>query len=196
MLESLRAADGIEKAEELFDKYREWEVIDGYNRHLPRYNFTYNDVLHCPLLKMGHGFVLAMLLEGVIKVDEGGNVTYADGFMDYPHKSHSPDLRKLTDEQKLDWAASCAGVTVEELRTLSDADRKLLKRAYSREACKARGIARAAWERLLLAEKLRVARLEEQTHEPMSVAKEPDLSAKAASGAIHCEWALSDMRNA
>lgn len=85
LLESLRAADGIEKAEELFDKYREWEVIDGYNRHLPRYNFTYNDVLHCPLLKMGHGFVLAMLLEGVIKVDEGGNVTYADGFMDYPH---------------------------------------------------------------------------------------------------------------
>ena len=53
--------------------------FDGYNRHLPRYNFTYNDVLHCPILKMGHGFVLAMLLEGVIKVDENGNVTYADG---------------------------------------------------------------------------------------------------------------------
>lgn len=32
LLESLRAADGIEKAEELFDKYREWEVIDGQQR--------------------------------------------------------------------------------------------------------------------------------------------------------------------
>ena len=136
--------------------------FDGYNRHLPRYNFTYNDVLHCPLLKMGHGFVLAMLLEGVVKVDEKGHVTYAEGLMDDPHKFYSPDLRKLTDEQKLTRAASCAGITVDELRTLSDADRKLLKRAYSREACRARGIARAAWERLPLAEKLRVARLEEQ----------------------------------
>jgi len=32
LLESLRAADGIEKAEELFDDYREWEVIDGQQR--------------------------------------------------------------------------------------------------------------------------------------------------------------------
>ena len=85
---------------------------------------------------------------------------------------YSPDLRKLTDEQKLDRAASRAGVTVEELQTLSDADCKMLKRAYSREVCKSRGIARAAWERLPLAEKLRVVRLEEQTHEPVSVLKE------------------------
>lgn len=166
--------------------------FDGYNRHLPRYNFTYNDVLHCPLLKMGHGFVLAMLLEGVIKVDEGGNVTYAEGLMDDPHKSYSPDLRKLTDEQKLDRAASCAGVTVDELRTLSEVDRKLLKRAYSREACKARGIARAAWERLPLAEKLRVARLEGQTHGPVSVAKESGRSEKVASGAIQAEVELKE----
>ena len=146
--------------------------FDGYNIHHPKYGFTYNDAIHCPLLKMGHGFVLAMLLEGVIKVDEGGNVIYADGLMDDPHKVYSTDLRKLTDEQKLDRAASCAGVTVEELQTLSDDDRKMLKRAYSREACKARGIARAAWARLPLAEKLRVARLEEQTHEPVTVMKE------------------------
>jgi len=146
--------------------------FDGYNIHHSKYNFTYNDAIHCPILKMGHGFVLAMLLEGVIKVDENGNVTYADGLMDDPHKDYSPDLRKLTDEQKLDRAASCAGVTVEELQTLSESDRKMLKRAYSREACKARGIARAAWVRLPLSEKLRVARLEEQTHEPVSVMKE------------------------
>ena len=153
--------------------------FDGYNIHHPKYGFTYNDAIHCPLLKMGHGFVLAMLLEGVIKVDEGGNVIYADGLMDDPHKVYSPDLRKLTDEQKLDRAASCAGVTAEELQTLSEADRKMLKRAYSREACKARGIARAAWARLPLDEKLRVARLEEQTHEPVSVMKEPASSEKA-----------------
>ena len=154
--------------------------FDGYNRHLPRYNFSYNDVLHCPILKMGHGFVLAMLLEGVVKVDGNGNVVYADGLMDDPHKVYSPDLRKLTDEQKLDRAASCAGVTVDELQTLSETDRKMLKRAYSREACKARGIARAAWARLPLAEKLRVARLEEQTHEPVSAMKETAVSEKVA----------------
>ena len=146
--------------------------FDGYNIHHPKYGFTYNDAIHCPLLKMGHGFVLAMLLEGVIKVDEGGNVIYADGLMDDPHKVYSTDLRKLTDEQKLDRAASCAGVTADEFQTLSDADRKMLKRAYSREACKARGIARAAWARLPLAEKLRVAQLEEQRHEPVAVMKE------------------------
>lgn len=146
--------------------------FDGYNIHHPKYGFTYNDAIHCPLLKMGHGFVLAMLLEGVIKIDEGGNVIYADGLMDDPHKVYSTDLRKLTDEQKLDRAASCAGVTANEFRALPDADRKMLKRAYSREACKARGIARAAWARLPLAEKLRVAQLEEQRHEPVSVLKE------------------------
>ena len=150
--------------------------FDGYNIHHPEYNFTYNDAIHCPLLKMGHGFVLAMLLEGVIKVDEGGNVIYADGLMDDPHKLYSPDLRKLTDEQKLVRAASCAGVTVEELQALSEADRKMLKRAYSRAACKARGITRAAWERLPLAEKLRVAQLEEQTHKPVSTVKESVVS--------------------
>ena len=158
--------------------------FDGYNIHHPKYNFTYNDAIHCPLLKMGHGFVLAMLLEGVIKVDEDGNVIYADGLMDDPHKLYSPDLRKLTDEQKLDRAAACAGVTVDELRTLSEADRKMLKRAYSREACKARGIARAAWERLPLTEKLRVARLEEQTHGPVSAVKESVVSEENSSDVV------------
>lgn len=140
--------------------------FDGYNIHHPKYNFTYRDAIHCPLLKMGHGFVLAMLLEGLIRVEDG-EVKYADGLMDDPHRIYSPDLRNLTDEQKLERAASCAGVTVDELLTLSEADRKMLKRAHSREACKARGIARAAWARLPLSEKLRVARLEEQAHEPV-----------------------------
>ena len=36
--------------------------FDGYNIHHLKYNFTYNDAIHCPLLRMGHGFVLAMLL--------------------------------------------------------------------------------------------------------------------------------------
>lgn len=154
--------------------------FDGYNPHHPRYNFTYNDVIHCPLLKMGHGFVLAMLLEGLIKVDDAGNVTYADGLLDDPHKYYSPDLRKLTDEQKLERAASCAAVTVEEYQSLFDSDRKLLKRAYSREACKARGIARAAWERLPLEEKLRVARLEDRTLSPVVVDPEKAVPARDA----------------
>ena len=157
--------------------------FDGYNIHHPKYNFTYNDAIHCNRLPMGHGFVLAMLLEGLIRV-ENGEVKYADGLMDDPQKSYSRDLRKLSDEQKLDRAASCAGVTVDELRTLSDVDRKMLKRAHSREACKARGIARAAWKRLPLAEKLRVARLEEQTHEPMRAVKEPVVSEKFAQGLV------------
>ena len=46
--------------------------FDGYNPWHPHYGFTsYNDVIHCPLLKMGHSFVLAMLLDGVIRVEDG-----------------------------------------------------------------------------------------------------------------------------
>ena len=59
--------------------------FDGYNPYHPHYGFgsddavrTYNDVIHCPLLKMGHGFVLAMLLEGLIRVEDG-EVKYAAG---------------------------------------------------------------------------------------------------------------------
>ena len=134
--------------------------FDGYNPHLPRYNFTYNDVIHCPLLKMGHGFVLAMLLEGVIRVDGRGEISYAPGLMDPPSKVYSSDLRKLTDEQKLARNAATACVTEEEWRQLSDADRRLLKKAATRERCQARGISRAAWKRLPAAEKLVRARLE------------------------------------
>ena len=134
--------------------------FDGYNRHLPRYNFTYNDVIHCPLLKMGHGFVLSMLLEGAIKVDESGNVTYAPGLFDPPQRTYGRELRQLSDDQKKTRGAATAGVTVEEWDALSVAERKLLKAAAGRERCKARGIARAAWKRLPLAEKLRVARAE------------------------------------
>ncbi|MBR4172088.1 MAG: hypothetical protein IKR48_10590, partial [Kiritimatiellae bacterium] len=63
----------------------------GYNIHHPRYNFTYNDAIHCKWLKMGHGFVLAMLLEGLIRV-ENGEVKYADGLMEPTNREYSPDL--------------------------------------------------------------------------------------------------------
>ena len=128
--------------------------FDGYNHRLPRYDFTYNDVLHCPVLKMGHGFVLAMLLEGLVKVDEEGAVTYADGLMDDPHKSYGADLRKLTDEQKLQRNASALGVTAEEYEALDGETRKWLRAAAKKEAVSARGFTKAAWKRLPLKGKL------------------------------------------
>lgn len=113
--------------------------FDGYNPHLPRYNFTYNDVIHCPLLKMGHGFVLAMLLEGVVKVDEEGKVTYEEGLMVDPHKTYSRDLRKLTEGQKLARNAATACVTIEEWRMLSDKERRELRAVAKRERLAAMG---------------------------------------------------------
>lgn len=126
--------------------------FDGYNPHHPKYNFTYNDVVHCSLLKMGHGFVLAMLIEGLIKVEDG-EVKYAEGLMDPPKKVYSPDLRKLTDEEKLIRGAKAGGVTLEEWTALSAADRTLLRKAAKKENVYARGFTKAAWMRLPLAEK-------------------------------------------
>jgi len=119
--------------------------FDGYNIHHPRYNFTYNDAIHCNWLKMGHCFVLAMLLEGLINVDEKGVVTYADGLMDDPHRSYSKDLRKLTEEQKLERGAATAGVTLEEWAALSSADRTLLRIAAQKKNAYARGFTKAGW---------------------------------------------------
>ena len=132
--------------------------FDGYNIHHPRYNFTYNDAIHCNLLKMGHGFVLAMLLEGLINVDEKGVVTYADGLMDDPHRSYSKDLRKLTEEQKLERGAATAGVTLEEWAMLSPADRTLLRIAAQKKNAYARGFTKAGWKRLPMAEKFAILR--------------------------------------
>lgn len=129
--------------------------FDGYNPHHPKYNFTYNDVVHCPLLKMGHGFVLAMLLEGLIKVEDG-EVKYAEGLMDSPKKVYSPDLRKLTDEEKLIRGAKAGGVTLEEWSALSASDRTLLRKAAKKENVYARGFTKAAWMRLPMAEKFAI----------------------------------------
>ena len=130
--------------------------FDGYNIHHPRYNFTYNDAIHCNWLKMGHCFVLAMLLEGLINVDEKGVVTYADGLMDDPHRSYSKDLRKLTEEQKLERGAKAAGVTLEEWMALSPEDRTLLRIAAQKKNAYARGFTKAAWKRLPMAEKFAI----------------------------------------
>lgn len=132
--------------------------FDGYNIHHPRYNFTYNDAIHCNWLKMGHCFVLAMLLEGLINVDEKGVVTYADGLMDDPHRSYSKDLRKLTEEQKLERGAATAGVTLEEWAALSSADRTLLRIAAQKKNAYARGFTKAGWKRLPMAEKFAILR--------------------------------------
>lgn len=130
--------------------------FDGYNLHHPHYGLTYNDVVHCPLLKMGHGFVLAMLLEGLIHVDDNGEVEYVAGLMDDPHREYSPDLRKLTEEQKLERGAKAAGVTVEEWEVLSASDRTLLRVASRKENIYARGFSKAAWKRLPMVEKFAI----------------------------------------
>ena len=131
--------------------------FDGYNIHHPKYNFTYNDAIHCPLLKMGHGFVLAMLLEGLIRVEDG-EVRYADGLMEPTNRVYSPDLRKLTEEEKLIRGARAAGVTLEEWTALSPTDRTLLRKAAKKENAYARGFTRAAWMRLPMAEKFAILR--------------------------------------
>ena len=132
--------------------------FDGYNIHHHRYNFTYNDAIHCKWLKMGHCFVLAMLLEGLINVDEKGVVTYADGLMDDPHRTYSKDLLQLTEEQKLERGAATAGVTLEECAALSSADRTLLRAAAKKKNAYSRGFTKAAWKRLPMAEKFAILR--------------------------------------
>ena len=132
--------------------------FDGYNPWHPHYGFTsYNDVIHCPLLKMGHGFVLAMLLDGVIRVEDG-EVKYADGLMEPTARVYSSDLRKLTEEQKLERGAKAAGVTLEEWTALSPEDRTLLRTAAKKENVYARGFTKAAWKRLPMVEKFAVIR--------------------------------------
>ena len=131
--------------------------FDGYNIHHPKYNFTYRDAIHCPLLKMGHGFVLAMLLEGLIRVEDG-EVKYADGLMEPTNREYSPDLRNLTEEEKLIRGARAGGVTLEEWTALSPADRTLLRNAAKKENAYARGFTKAAWMRLPMAEKFAILR--------------------------------------
>ena len=131
--------------------------FDGYNIHHPKYNFTYRDVIHCGLLKMGHGFILAMLLEGLIRVEDG-DVKYTDGLMEPTRREYSPDLRKLTEDQKLERGAKAAGVTLEEWTALSQSDRTLLRKAAKKENVYARGFTKAAWKRLSMAEKFAVLR--------------------------------------
>lgn len=132
--------------------------FDGYNLHHPHYGLTYNDVVHCPILKMGHGFVLAMLLEGLVRVDDKGEVSYTVGLMDDPHRAYSPDLRKLTEEQKLERGAKAAGVTIEEWAGLSASERTLLRVAARKENVYTRGFSRAAWRRLSITEKFAILR--------------------------------------
>ena len=128
--------------------------FDGYNIHHPRYNFTYNDAIHCPILKMGHGFVLAMLLEGLIRV-ENGEVKYADGLMDDPKRYYSPDLRKLTEEEKLLRYIKRIGVTMDEYDELAPWQRTLLY-SVDKTNLEKLGYKKAAWKRLPAQERLKI----------------------------------------
>lgn len=129
--------------------------FDGYNMHHPKYGFSWNDVVNCPPLKMGHGFVLAMLLEGVITV-ENGEVKIPDEILAPTARREWPsDLRALTDEVKEERNAKACGVTVDEFRTLDEGTKKWLRRAAKKEVVYSRGFTKAGWKRLPLAEKLR-----------------------------------------
>ena len=128
--------------------------FDGYNIHHPHYNFTYTDAIHCPILKMGHGFVLAMMLEGLITVEDG-EVKYAEGLMTPPHREWPRELRALSADAKRVRNASTLGVTPEEYDTLDETARKWLRKAATKEEVKQRGFSKAAWKRLPLVEKLK-----------------------------------------
>lgn len=57
--------------------------FDGYNNFKTRPKMTWADVLHCDKRKMGHAFVLAMLLERLVSV-ENGNVVLSDALSSKP----------------------------------------------------------------------------------------------------------------
>ena len=142
----------------------EWKNLllvdfDGYNIHHPKYGFTYNDAIHCWRLPMGHGFVLAMLLEGLIRVEDG-EVKYADGLMEDTGRVYSRDVRRLTEEERLIRGAKAAGVSLEEWRALSPDDRTLLRTAAMKKNAYARGFTKAGWKRLPMAEKFAILRAE------------------------------------
>lgn len=128
--------------------------FDGYNIHHQKYNFTYNDAIHCPLLKMGHGFVLAMMLEGLITV-EGGEVHYAEGLMTPPNRTWPADLRKVPPELLRLRNANRLGVTPEEFDALDAETRTWLYHASEKKTVYARGFTKAGWKRLPLEEKLK-----------------------------------------
>ena len=85
-------------------------------------------------------------------------VKYADGLMEPTNREYSPDLRKLTEEEKLIRGAKAAGVTLEEWTALSPAHRTLLRTAAKKETVYARGFTKAAWKRLPMAEKFAILR--------------------------------------
>ena len=96
-----------------------------------------------------------MLLEGLITVDEDGEVRYAEGLMTPPNRTWSSDLRKLSDEVKLARNATALGVTPEEFQTLDTATRKWLRAAAKKATVYARGFTKVGWKRLSLVEKLK-----------------------------------------
>ena len=140
---------------ELRDSGKNLMLIDfeGYNIHHPHYNFTYTDAIHCPILKMGHGFVLAMMLEGLITVEDG-EVKYAEGLMTPPHREWPRELRALSADAKRARNASALGVTPEVYDTLDETTRKWLRKAATKAEVGKCGIKRTAWKRLPLEEKL------------------------------------------
>ena len=73
---------------------------------------------------------------------------------------YSSDLRKLTEEQKLERGAKTVGVTLEEWTALSPPDSTLLRVAAQKKNVYARGYTVAGWRRLPMAEKFAALKVE------------------------------------
>lgn len=68
--------------------------FDGYNNFKTRPKMTWFDVLHSEKRKMGHAFVIAMLLEGLVKVD-GDKVEISDSLLTPPQDDVEFDIATI-----------------------------------------------------------------------------------------------------
>ena len=66
--EAVKKTPAFRVLRRLYQRHKElwlWD-FDGYNHRDSRLQFNYRDVIDCETKKMGHAFVLAMLLEGFL----------------------------------------------------------------------------------------------------------------------------------
>lgn len=65
--------DAFKRLKKFYDDGKDIALVDfdGYNNFRARPKMMWLDVLNCDKRKMGHAFVIAMLLEGIVKVKDG-----------------------------------------------------------------------------------------------------------------------------
>ena len=62
--------------------------FDGYNNFTTRPKMSYNEVIHNPKRKMGHAFVIAMLLEKLVWIGDDGELKWQGNLMTPPEKQN------------------------------------------------------------------------------------------------------------